>query len=105
MSHKVYVDNNRWRTILCFDWPMDAQVRLTKEADKSRVWVVNMNQINFNHLAALQRKRGRGCSRVVAFLPTGWTHASGSGGGGAKRYKDSKAAAVVAEGLCTYLLL
>ena len=94
------MDNNRWKTILCFDWPMDAQARLTKEAGKSRVWVVNMNQINFNHLTALQKKKA-GCSRVVAFLPTGWTHASGSGsgGGGAKRYRDSNTVVVAGSGL------
>lgn len=73
------MDNTRWRTMLCFDWLVKEQAQLTKEAERSRIWVVNMNQINFNNIEALQKKK-RGCQRVVAFLPTGWTHNNSNGG-------------------------
>ena len=51
---------------------------ITTDPSKAPVWVVPMNHINFNALEGLRRKKG-GRSRVVAFLPTGWTHNSASG--------------------------
>ena len=32
-----------------------------------------MNQINFNNLINLKKKKAK-CSKVIAFQPTGWTH-------------------------------
>jgi hypothetical protein len=51
---------------------------LSTDAASCWLWVVGMGQINFNHLDKLKASR-RDAKRVVAFLPTGWTHTSTSG--------------------------
>lgn len=62
--------------MLCYDWPVSEQAKLTTDPNASNLWVVSMNQLNFNQLDAFKRKKP-GCIRVVAFSPTGWTHTGG----------------------------
>lgn len=70
---KVYVDKTRWRSMMCFDWSTEQQARLTTDPMATDLWVVPLNNINFNSLEKLRRSKPK-CSRVVAFQPTGWTH-------------------------------
>jgi DNA cross-link repair 1A protein len=104
---RVYVDKNRWRGMMCFDWLPEEHARLTTDPTASHLWVVPMGQVNFNHLNALRQKKPT-CSRVVAFQPTGWTHPGKDAGGnkGAK-YRSNEgaadAAAAVTAGLSPLL--
>jgi hypothetical protein len=61
--------------MLCFDWTTEQQAMLTTDSSTTNLWVVPLNNINFNSLEKLRKQQPR-CSRVVAFQPTGWTHHS-----------------------------
>lgn len=79
----VYVDKARWRAMLCYDrWTVQEKGKLTTDPTKTNIWVVPLNQINFNQLSTLQKKRGVSCRRVVGFQPTGWTHGRGENSAG-----------------------
>ena len=75
LNGKVYVDNTRYRSMCCYDWSIQEKARLTTDPSKSNIWVVGMNQINFNQMITLKNKKST-CNRVVAFQPTGWTFTS-----------------------------
>ncbi len=75
LNMKVFVDKTRWKTMLCYDWPISMQARLTTDPNASTLWVVPLNQVNFQNLGNLLQKR-KDCNRVVAFQPTGWTHSA-----------------------------
>ena len=64
--------------MLCYDWPVTDHAKLTTNPNESWLWVVPMNQLNFNSLAALKKKK-EGCRRVVAFQPTGWSYGGRQG--------------------------
>jgi DNA cross-link repair 1A protein len=80
LNAKVFVDTTRWKSMCCYDWSMEEKSRLTTDPNQSNIWVVGMNQINFNHLQSLKMKK-RTCNRVIAFQPTGWTFTNKSGSG------------------------
>jgi DNA cross-link repair 1A protein len=86
---KVFVDKTRWRTCLCYDeWGEEERSMLTTDENATNVHVVYLGQVSFNHLAGLRKSRP-GCTRVVAFLPTGWNFGGGGGGGGWARKKGT----------------
>lgn len=70
---RVYVDKTRWKSMMCYDWTVQEQARLTTVPSQSVLWVVPMNNVNF-HSAEVMLKKRPDCNRVVAFQPTGWTH-------------------------------
>ena len=88
LKMKVYVDKARWKTMLCYDWPMEQQAQLTTDPFSTSLWVVPLHNINFNALVTLLKKKPS-CNRVVAFQPTGWTHNGGNAGGNKGRYGSS----------------
>jgi len=101
LGRKVYMDKLRWRMCLCYDeWGEREFGMLTTDDEETNVHVAYMNQVNFNHLSTLRTHR-TGCTRVVAFSPTGWTFGGAAGGGrgprqqGAAGKKRSASGAVV----------
>ena len=82
--------------MMTYDWPQTEKQKLTTDPSTTWVWVTDMGKINFNQLDTLKSKRP-GCKRIVAFSPTGWTHAGGGNswaGSNARAKKDTSAAAV-----------
>ena len=75
---QIFVEKPRWKTLMCYDWKPDQKMMLSTDAASCWLWVVGMGQINFNHLDKLKTSK-RGATRVVGFLPTGWTHNSATG--------------------------
>lgn len=74
---QVYVDKTRYRNMLCYDWTVVEQARLTTDPAASRLWVVSMGQLNFNAFAGMrQRHRDGGGMRFVGFQPTGWSYSA-----------------------------
>jgi DNA cross-link repair 1A protein len=57
----------------CYDWSLEEKARLTTDCNAANIWVVSMNQINFNYLENFKKKKTI-CNRVIGFQPTGWTH-------------------------------
>lgn len=81
LGKRVYVDKTRWKTTLCFDWPVEEQALLTTSPEGADIWVVGMHQVSFNALPGLllkARQAGGSYRRVVGVQPTGWNHASSS---------------------------
>eukprot|EP00981_Chlorochromonas_danica_P011073 scaffold3715_cov249-Ochromonas_danica.AAC.2 len=78
-GQRIFVDKTRWKTMLCYDWPMEEMTLLTTDCNVTNLWVVGMHQLSFNAMPALLAKK-QGCRRVVAIQPTGWTHSKGSRG-------------------------
>lgn len=76
MNKKVYVDKTRWKAMICYSWPLSMLSLLTTNKNETNIWVVSMNQINFNEISKHQQA-GK-YTRVVGFLPTGWSHHHGS---------------------------
>ncbi len=75
LNSKVYVDTTRWKAMCCFDWSIEEKAMLTTDPSQSNIWVLSMNQINFNNLETVRRKKPT-CNRIIAFQPTGWTYSS-----------------------------
>lgn len=75
LNKKVFVDKARYKTMLCYDWPMSMQEKLTTDPNATNIWVVPLSQVNFHNLANLLERR-RDCDSVIAFQPTGWTFPS-----------------------------
>lgn len=72
---KVYVENSRWKTMLCYGWPITKVGKLTKDKESTWLWVAPMNTLNFESLNKMKHNK-IGCQRVVAFQPTGWSHST-----------------------------
>lgn len=75
LNSKVYVDTTRWKAMCCYDWSIEEKAMLTTDPSQSNIWVLSMNQINFNNLETVRRKKPT-CNRIIAFQPTGWTYSS-----------------------------
>ena len=74
---KVYVDNNRWKMMMCYDWSNLEKARLHKSSNETILWVVDLHSINFTAMASKLKLRPD-CNRVVGFRPTGWSHDASS---------------------------
>ena len=77
LNKKVFVDKARYKTMLCYDWPMSMQEKLTTDPNATNIWVVSLNQVNFHSLEGLLMQRPD-CDRLIAFLPTGWSFPAAS---------------------------
>lgn len=69
---QVYVDKAKWKSMLCYNWPMSDLATLTQDSSQTNLWVVSMSDLNFKSLATIRQKNSS-YARVVAFQPTGWT--------------------------------
>jgi hypothetical protein len=77
LNKKVFVDKTRYKSMLCYDWPMSMQEKLTTDPNATNIWVVSLNQVNFHNLEDLLARRPD-CDRVIAFQPTGWSFPAAS---------------------------
>lgn len=88
------MDGSRYKTMCCYaDWTTNDKALLTTNPQDTCVWVVGMAQINFNYISQIrtsgggrtggkggsdESKKVSGCSRIVAFQPTGWSYRGGT---------------------------
>ena len=87
--------------MLCYDWHAQDLGKLTVNPAETPIWVVSMQDLNFNALTELKKKRGEECLKVIAFTPTGWNHSSsksgskkGGGGKGRKSTSSSSSSSI-----------
>jgi DNA cross-link repair 1A protein len=53
LGMKVYVDNARWKSMLCYDWSTAEQALLTTDISSTNLWVVPLHQVGCHTCAVV----------------------------------------------------